>query len=297
MSDKLRIGYALGGGGARGLAHIGVLKALEDNDIYPDFIAGTSIGALVGALYASGLSARDIEQISFSLDWRKVASLADMVIPVSGLIQGRKVVALLESYIGHIDFKDLRIPCSCVAADIMNGQKVVINTGKVIDAVRASISIPGIFTPYKHQQRVLVDGGIVSEVPVSVCRAMGAQLVIGVNVIPDPAKAIHISLLNRGSQDVQPGKQGKPGGDPESDLPRLIDVMTQMLLISGYRVAVEDLKAADVAITPPVEVIGFWQYFRSSEAILQGELATREAVPTILQAIKNAGQHSHLESA
>lgn len=290
MSEKLSIGIALGGGGARGLAHIGVLKALEDNDIYPDFIAGTSIGSLVGALYASGLSARDIEQISFQYDWRKVAGLADMVIPVSGLIQGRKVVNLLESYIGNIDFSDLRIRYACVAADIMNGEQVVIDQGRVIDAVRASISIPGIFTPVKHMERVLVDGGIVSEVPVSVCRKMGAQFVVGVNVIPDPAKAIHISILNRKTEDDRKKKRPEKKEDPDADLPRLIDVMTQMLGISGYRVALEDLKGADIAISPPVEIIGFWQFFRAPEAILQGELATREAIPAIRAAMEKRRQ-------
>jgi NTE family protein len=290
MSENLRIGYALGGGGARGLAHIGVLKALEDNDIFPDLIAGTSIGAMVAALYASGLNAREIEQISLQLNWRKVASLADMVIPVSGLIQGQKLVRLLESYIGHVEFTDLRIRCACVAADIMNGSQVVIESGKVIDAVRASISIPGIFTPVKHQERVLVDGGLVSEVPVAVCRDMGAQRVIGVNVIPDPARAIHISLVSPGSEIENPRKHRKAQQMPGSELPRLIDVLTQTLTISGYRVALEDLKEADVAISPPVEEIGFWQFFRGPELILKGELAARAAMPAIKASLEKSSK-------
>jgi NTE family protein len=291
MGNRITIGYALGGGGARGLAHIGVLKALEDSGVYPDYIAGTSVGALIGSLYASGLSARDIEQISFQYDWRSVARLADMVIPVSGLIQGKKVVNLLESYIGNISFSDLKIKYACVAADIMNGEQVVITQGKVIDAVRASFSIPGIFTPVKHQDRILVDGGIVTEVPVKVCREMGAEFVIGVNVIPNPAKAIHIYLLNRNNEDEKTAKSVRARRDQEAELPRLIDVLTQSLTISGYRVALEDLKSADVAISPPVEIIGFWQFFRASEAILQGELATREAIPAIQSAMENITGH------
>jgi predicted acylesterase/phospholipase RssA len=164
FSDGAKIGYALGGGGARGLSHIGVMKVLEEHGIYPDVIAGTSIGALVGALYASGLRAGDIER-ALRLDLRRLAMLADVRLSLSGLVQGKRVTSALKAFLGDLDFADLKIPFACVATDIVNGQEIVMRTGPVITAVRASISVPGLFTPVKVRGRYLVDGGLVNMVP------------------------------------------------------------------------------------------------------------------------------------
>jgi NTE family protein len=187
-SKVKKIGYALGGGAARGMFHIGVLGVLEEHGITPDIIAGTSIGSIIGALYASGLSTKELKQIACSISWRQVMHLTDIVaLPKSGLIQGRRIVALLKSILGEISFPQLKYRYAAVAADLYTGQQVVFTEGSLIEAIRASISIPGIFTPVHHKGRYLVDGGLVNVVPVSVCRDLGADFVIGVNVIPDPS--------------------------------------------------------------------------------------------------------------
>ncbi|MFC1946437.1 patatin-like phospholipase family protein [Chloroflexota bacterium] len=188
--NNKKIGLALGGGAARGLSHIGVLKVLEDNEIYPDVITGTSIGALIGALYAGGVGIRDIEQFALGLDFKRLALLTDITLPVSGLISGKRIISLIKSILGDLTFSQLKYEFACVATDIITGEQVVLREGSLVEAIRASISLPGIFTPVNITGRHLVDGGLVNEVPVSVCREIGAEYVIGVNVIPEPSKMI-----------------------------------------------------------------------------------------------------------
>jgi NTE family protein len=186
-----KIGYALGGGAARGLFHIGVLSVLEEYGVAPDIIAGTSMGAIIGALYASGLKTGDLKKIANGINWREVIRLTDIVaLPKSGLVQGRRIVALLKSILGDIGFPQLVYKYAAVAADLYTGKQVVLTEGSLIEAIRASISIPGIFTPVHSNGRYLVDGGLVNVVPVSVCRDLGADFVIGVNVIPEPSVGV-----------------------------------------------------------------------------------------------------------
>jgi NTE family protein len=176
FKSNLKIGYALGGGAARGLSHIGVLKVLEEHGIFPDIIAGTSVGAIVGALYAGGYKPGEIEALVLGLDWKQLVSLGDMTLPRSGLLQGKRVISLLKSVLGDLTFSQLRWELACVATDIIDGKQVVLRDGSLIDAVRASISIPGIFTPVTINGRFLVDGGLINTVPVSVCRDMGSSI-------------------------------------------------------------------------------------------------------------------------
>ena len=279
-SDGARIGYALGGGGARGLSHIGVMKVLEEHGIYPDVIAGTSMGALVGALYASGLRAGDIER-ALRLDLRRLAMLADVTWSLSGLVKGKRVTAALESFLGDLTFADLKIPFACVARDIVNGQQIILRSGPVITAVRASISVPGLFTPVKVRGRYLVDGGLVNMVPVSTCRDMGAEYVVGVNVIPDPAGRIHEP---EDETDDEEGKERGRGSrlrrskHPKPSAPNVVKVLIQSLYIPGYRIAMENLQYADMAISPEVGNIGFFQFDKEVEAIEAGEKAARLAL-------------------
>ena len=188
--DKKKIGFALGGGGARGLSHIGVLKVLDEYGIVPDIISGTSIGAIIGALYSGGHKPAEIEQLVLGLNWKKLVSLVDVTLPVSGFFQGKRLVSLLKSIIGDLTFQQLQYAFSCVATDIISGEQVVLKEGSLIEAVRASISLPGIFTPVSISGRFLVDGGLINTVPVSVCRDMGADYVVGVNVIPNPSRVM-----------------------------------------------------------------------------------------------------------
>ncbi len=156
-----KVGLALGSGSARGLVHIGVLRAIEDAGIAIDFIAGTSMGALVGAVYAAG-KLNEFEATFQSFDWKKTVSFFDVVLPKSGLLDGGKVSDLVREHVQSIRIEELPKPFTVVATDIASGEEVTITCGDVIDAVRASISVPGVFTPMRVNDRILVDGGFVN---------------------------------------------------------------------------------------------------------------------------------------
>ena len=142
---KRKVGLALSGGAARGLAHIGVLEVLEKEGISIDMIAGTSAGAAIGALYAQGKDINQIKSLVLDLNWKRLVSLVDLALPKTGFIKGRKVKNQLRSIVGDIEFEELRIPLACVATDIRTGEEVIIKQGSVLEGVRASISIPVIF--------------------------------------------------------------------------------------------------------------------------------------------------------
>jgi len=256
------------------------MKVLEEHGIYPDVIAGTSIGALVGALYASGLRAGDIER-ALRLDLRRLAMLADVRLSLSGLVQGKRVASALKSFLGDLDFSDLKIPFACVATDIVHGQQIVLRSGPVISAVRASISVPGLFTPVNVRGRYLVDGGLVNMVPVSTCRDMGAEYVVGVNVIPDPAGRIHEPEDDQEDEEQEEStreSRQRKTKTPKSRSPNVVKVLIQSLYIPGYRIAMENLEDADLAISPEVGNIGFFQFDKEVEAIEAGEKAARLAL-------------------
>ena len=272
------IGYALGGGGARGLAHIGVLKALEEHGLRPGVIAGTSMGSFIGALYASGLRAGDIER-ALRLGVGRLARLTDVRPSASGLVQGKHIAEWLKSLVGDLTFQDLKMPFACVATDILNGQEVVLRSGPVITAVRASISIPGIFTPVNVRGRYLVDGGLVNVVPVSTCREMGADYVVAVNVMPDPAQAALQTEQNPEGALAKGGRgvRSRPR-PPKAAAPNVVKVLVQSVSITGYRVAMENLRGADLAISIETGDIGYFQFDREAEAVAAGEEAARRAL-------------------
>ena len=278
-----KIGYALGGGGARGLSHIGVLKVLEERGVYPDAIAGTSIGALVGVLYAGGLKAAEIEEVALRVNWRRMALLVDPAVSLAGFVQGRRVTSLLKSILGDLSFPDLKVKFAAVATDIVSGEQVILTGGSVLDAVRASISVPGILTPVSVEGRYLVDGGLVNEVPVSVCHQLGAEYVVGVNVIPDPSGMLAMPWsqrrwMRRKKTAATGGPETRKSGRPGRGRPNVVQVLSQSLLIPGYRVAMQNLAEADLAISPAVGGIGFFDFDRAAEAIAAGEAAAREAL-------------------
>ena len=176
-----KVGLALGGGAARGWSHIGVIEALNELGVPVDLIAGTSIGSLVGAVYLSdGLAT--LKEVVLQLDRRQLLSLLDVRLPRSGLIDGQRVADGVRTHLSVQRIEDLPKPFRAVATDLQTGSEIIIDRGDVIDAVRASISIPGLFTPVLSQGTTLVDGGLVNPIPVSVARAMGAEIVIAVDI-------------------------------------------------------------------------------------------------------------------
>lgn len=182
------IGLALGGGGARGLAHIGVLKVLEHEHIPVDVIAGTSMGGIIGAMAAGGMSAVEIEAQAFQTLAKisDVLKLVDISLSASGVLKGGRVYDLMASKLGSTTtFADLTIPFAVVATDVNTGREVVLREGLVADAVRATLSVPGVFIPVTLGPYRLVDGGVLNNVPADVVREMGAQRVIAVDVLPN----------------------------------------------------------------------------------------------------------------
>ncbi len=179
------VGLALGSGGARGWAHIGAIRALEAADIKINYIAGASVGALVGAIYCAG-ELSELEAFIRDLSWKDLISYFDLVFPHSGLLDGNKIYELLSEHMQNMQIEDSEISFCCVATDLIQGKELHLKSGLMVDAVRASISIPGIFTPFIKNNRYLGDGGIVNPVPVDLVRGMGADLVVAVNVNRNP---------------------------------------------------------------------------------------------------------------
>lgn len=261
--SKLRgkkVGLALSGGAARGLAHIGVLEVLKREGIPIDVIAGTSAGAVAGAVFAWNQDVARMKREVLAVNWLKLAPLFDLSLFKSGFIKGAKIKSLLASYVGgNIKFSNLKIPFACVTSDIETGEEVVIDSGSVPEALRASISVPGIFAVVKREGRYLVDGGLTTPVPVSVAKRMGADFVIAVNVTPD----ISDRVLK---------KRKEPG---------IFHVIMQSIYITTYAMAQHNLKDADIVIEPDLSGIGAGDFRRARECIIRGVQAARIAIPEI----------------
>jgi NTE family protein len=313
---KLKIGLALGSGAARGLAHIGVIRALKEKGIAVDMIAGSSIGALVGACYAKEASITDLEEVVLKTDWKQLARLLDpnLTILFKGIIHGKKIKELLATIIGDIDFKDLKIPLAVVACDVDTGEEVVIKEGSVIEAVRASISIPAIFMPEKLKGRFLIDGGMVNPIPISAAKAMGAEFIIASNVNYKPerrslfgsGKKLSLSvprfsknktlaaLNNEINKLIQENKDKfknfqkfahvfklKPDGKSERidpATPSIFDAVIQAMYIMEYEIAKVKLKEADLVISADIGHIAALEFYRGREAISEGYKAAKEAL-------------------
>lgn len=269
---KLKVGLALGGGAARGIAHIGVLTVLEKEGIPIDLIAGTSVGAAVGAFYARSKNADLIKERAIELSGRRLTQFIDPALPRAGLVKGKKLSDLLTSLLGgNIQFSNLLMPFACTASDIDTGEAVVLDRGSVVEAVRASISLPGIFTVVKRRGRNLVDGGLTNPVPVSLVREMGADFIIAVNVIPD--------VLDRTHQSVKKSKKS----DKE---PNILHVLVQSIHIGTYSLVRSSLERANIVIEPDVAHIGAGDYHHARECIQQGEMAAQKAIPEIRNGLK-----------
>jgi len=266
-TKKKKVGLALSGGAARGLAHVGVLRVLQKEGIPIDMIAGTSAGAVMGAAYAWSQDTARMTRDALDAGWKRMAPLIDPSLPRTGFIKGKKIQNLVAGYVGgNIKFSDLKIPFACVATDIDTGEEVVIDSGSVPEALRASISIPGIFTLVKREGRYLVDGGLTTPVPVEVVRRMGADFIIAVNVNPDVA-----DRMGRTSQErVAAHKE-----------PNIFQVMMQSIYITTYSLARNSLENADIVIEPDVSHIGAGDFNKARELITRGRQAAQNAIPEI----------------
>ncbi len=252
-----KIGLALGSGGARGFAHLGVLKVFKDAGIPVDLIAGSSMGALVGCLYAAGHDLQRLYQLSTMF---KRKYYLDFTVPKMGFIAGNRVKDLIRIFTHGKKLEDLPIPVGVVATDLMTGEKVVFTKGPIADAVRASISIPGIFVPVKYDGKLLVDGGVADRIPVSVVKEMGADIVVAVDVA-NVKKNPEISTI----YDV---------------IMQSIDIM-QLELVANRAIA------SDVMLRPKVEMFSSKAFTNIEEIIKKGEEEAASQVDIILEMIRN----------
>ena len=268
-----RIGIALGAGSARGWAHIGVLKALLEAGIVPESVAGTSIGALVGAVYADDELAA-LEDWVRGLTWRKLVGYFDVSFR-GGLVKGDRLFDFLRGDLLEKRIEGLRRPFAAVATDLVNGREVWLREGPVADAVRASIAIPGLFTPWLEDDRQLVDGALVNPVPVSLVRAMEADFVIAVDL---------------GSNTVGRHMRKPAAGKRHPRRPSMVDVVTGSLDIMSVRIARSRLagEPAEVVIQPRLGGLGLLDYHRGAEAIAEGRAAAELMIPQIKRLLDEA---------
>ena len=262
--EPARIALVLGGGAARGFAHIGVLKILESNGIPIHMIVGTSAGSFVGSLYAYGLNAYQIQKLSLDI---QRSDIADFTIPDNGFIKGD----LLEEYVNRMlrntTMEKLRIPFYATATELPNGKETVFRTGNTGKAVRASCSIPGVFNPAMIGNKMYVDGGVVSPVPVDAAKRLGADVVIAVDI----------------SSDLD---TTKPSGT--------IETILQAINIMSSRISVAQLSRADIVIRPLVGHIGSADFDRRNDAIIEGEKAALQALPKIREIVEQLRRQGRL---
>src|ERR1700694_2170675 len=294
MRRKPRIGLALGSGSARGWAHIGAIRALEERGVKPDLVCGTSIGALVGAFYASGELDR-LENWVTGLAWTTVVRLMDLSWR-GGLIRVTRLFTLFRTIFEDRDIAELPVPYGAIATELASGREIWLREGKVLDAVRASCAMPGLFTPVVRGAAVLVDGGLVNPVPVSMCRALGADLVIAVDLSwgklgPYRARGRDREVAPREVpgwlERLRPGwVQGKVK-QQEASVPSIFNVFMTSLDIVEMRVARSRLAGdpADVLLTPLLPDFATMDFHRAKEAIQEGRAAVERMSPLIEQVI------------
>jgi NTE family protein len=308
-----KIGLALGSGSARGWAHIGVIQALTKAGIDIDYIAGTSIGSVVGSVFAAG-NIKALEEVAVQLDWKQIAHLFDVVLPKSGLIDGKKVAGFVRNHLREMNIEELPIPFCAVSTDLGTGDEVVIREGDIIEAVRASISVPGIFTPVRNNGRILVDGGLVNPVPVSVVREMGADFVIAIDLshgivgrhasLQDTTPELGVSHSEKDDQQHTEKKNRilealnnrlaaidfsalswtRHDLDVEP-LPNIFDVLTSSINIMEAQISATRLKTnpPDLLIQPNLSHIKFLEFNRASEAIAEGYAEAKRQLDALLE--------------
>lgn len=290
---KPRIGLALGGGSARGWSHIGVIRVLEQAGIKPDIVCGTSIGALVGAVYAAGELER-FEQWVLGLKISDVISYMDVSLS-SGLLKGERLMEFFRKDFVDRAIEDLSIPFAAVATSLKTGAEVWLRDGSTLEAVRASIALPGLFQPSLKDGAILVDGGLVNPVPVSLARAMGADFVIAV----DLTSGVLNQKLNfddhkdkLGDKNVEWITKLQDGLDAlvpaftqnEASLPSMLDVITSSINIMQIRITRSRMAGdpPEIIVAPHLAHIDLLDFHRAKEAIQEGEQAMKAMMPSLI---------------
>lgn len=251
--DEVRIGLALGGGAARGFAHVGVIQVLEEAGIRPQYVAGTSAGSLVAALYASGMSGAQLRQVAVAM---QEAAITDWVLPLfnRGALKGDALAQYVNQQVQGRQIENMSLPLGIVATDLRTGDAVVFRRGNTGTAVRASSAVPGVFLPVKIGEREYVDGGLVAPVPVQQARQMGANFVIAVDISSDP----------------QSGETGD-----------VFKILLQTFTIMGRSINALALRQADVVVQPSLNGVGSADFASRERSIEQGRQAMLVALPRL----------------
>lgn len=305
-AGQLKIGIALGSGSARGWAHIGVIQALKSLGIEPQIVAGSSIGALIGAAYASDQLDR-LEHWVRSLTWGKIVSFMDLsLLRGGGFIQGEKLLEYIQRHVPDVAIESLPRTLGMVATDLENGRETWFQQGPLFDGVRASISLPGLFTPLYLDGRWLVDGGLTNPVPVSLCRAMGADIVIAVNLNGDIVgkygrqrkhqsaareKTFQSPFLEKFSAQLSAGLDETTGGkwsqilNPAEAGPGMMEVLASSINIMQDRITRSRMAGdpPEIILAPRLAHLGLMEFDQAEAAINEGRAAVRRMQPALEQ--------------
>lgn len=301
MKKKKRIGLALGSGSARGWSHIGVIKCLLDAGIPIHIVCGSSMGAVVGGAYAAGIL-NSLEDLARDFSWIDFLKFMDVSLSRRGLLEGDRITDFFREKISNRMIDDLDLPYGAVAVDLQTGMEVCFRKGPLLDAMRASFSLPGLFTPFQRGQQWLIDGGLVNPVPVSLCRSMGADIVIAVNLNDGIVeknffrknsqnnKAIQDKLLDVFrtefiSNNFPFMKKTDRSDQRKEKTPNMIEVMAKSIYIMQDRITRQRLivDQPDVLISPHLSGIGLLEFHRAKETIEEGLTSTRSILPAILE--------------
>lgn len=291
-SERL-VGLVLGSGAAYGLAHIGALRVLEEEKIPVDVIAGASMGAVAASLWAAGYDSHEIERIAKSLDRKsaffKLLGFADLSMPHWGFFRGNQVMRFLASYFKDMTFQDLRVPVKIVATDLLTSEEVVLDSGSVVSALRASISIPGFLRPYPHKGSFLIDGGIVDPLPVKVLSEMGVRKIIAVNVLPSPK-----DLIERNESRRKAFHQKFQAGSPWQRVfmkaldriqrrytSNIFNVVMSQIMFTEFEIARLEGSEADIFIHATVPDAHWVEFFSADKFIQEGIRKTRDQLADI----------------
>ena len=261
------IGLALSGGATHGAAHIGVLQVLEREGIRPDFVAGTSAGALIGAAYCAGVPLDDIERLFLSVEWPHLLKIS--LKPKLSIFNTQPMEAFLTEKIGDFSFADLKIPLAVIACDVTTGERIILDEGPLAQAIRASSAIPALFSPVEINGRLLVDGGIVDDLPVEQVVSMGAKFVIASDV----------------------SNRGKTGTMPENP----IEVLLSAIYIMQSRSAFYNIDKSDCYIRPEISMYSSWGFKDSIKVLEAGRVAAEAALPELNRKLKKRSRFSAQE--
>jgi len=304
--SELRVGVALSGGGAAGMAHVGVLEELQDAGITIGWVAGSSTGAMVGAAFAAG-HLDGLRDTMCALTHRHVLRLYDPTWPHAGLLEGHRAMEMVRPYLGE-RIETLPCPYAAVATDLDSGVEVILRQGEVFEAVRASIAVPGVFVPQRWQGRVLVDGGLANPVPVSAVRELGAPFVVAVSVLNLP---VDISPIPLTEEHGMAGHllarfkarlhRGDTPDETDDDVPErlssqsieeagLIAIISRAGAVVHARLAAALLQVdpPDFMISVPASRVGLFDFHRSTEMVEAGRAAARKVLPALREAVEAA---------